>query len=415
MTADPRERSLRIAAGIAAVLVLLLAAAFGAALLLTDRSTLARSVVWMESDIGDLRRFPSRTIPRAEAVSPLPRGPADRRLPAVVSEGHLAGETLDEFLGRHATRAFVIVQRGEVVYERYFNGGSPSRLETSFSMAKSFASTLAGIAIDDGSIGSVEDPVTRYLPELARRDPRFERIRIRHLLTMSSGLRYVEEGRPWSDDAVTYYGTDLREVALERSRIERAPGEEWLYNNFNPLLLGLVLERATGRSVADYMAAKLWQPMGAEGDASWSLDSRSSGFEKMESGVNARARDFARFGRLMLDDGRAGSRQVVSREWVRAATRGRAFGGLADFYGAMWWVRPQAQAARDPFLARGKYGQVIAVVPDREIVMVRLGSDEAGIDWPATMLDLASGLGEPAGVAGGRGGRPRAGARGERR
>jgi CubicO group peptidase (beta-lactamase class C family) len=402
MSSDRSRRRTRIAASLAAMLVLLPALAYGAAHLLTDRSTLARSVVWTESDIGDLRRFPSRTIPRARAVSPLPRGPADRKLPAVVADAHLAGETLDEFLARHATRAFVVVQRGELIYERYFNGGSASRLETSFSMAKSFASTLVGIAIDDGSIASVEDPITRYLPELARRDPRFQRIRVRHLLTMSSGLRYVEAGRPWSDDAVTYYGTDLREVALERTRIEGAPGRKWLYNNFNPLLLGLILERATGRKVADYMASRLWQPLEAEADASWSLDSKTSGFEKMESGVNARARDFARFGRLLLDDGRVGSRQVVSREWVREATRGRAFGGLVDFYGAMWWVRPQAQAARDPFLARGKYGQVIAVIPDRDIVMVRLGSDEAGIDWAATMLDLASSLAEPAGGASGR-------------
>ncbi len=109
-------------------------------------------------------------------------------------------------------------------------------------MAKSFLSTLVGIAIDEGVIASVDDSITRYVPELARRDARFAEIRIRDLLTMSSGLRYVEAGMPWSDDAVTYYGVDLREVALERTEIQRRPNSEWRYNNFNPLLLGLVLE-----------------------------------------------------------------------------------------------------------------------------------------------------------------------------
>ena len=132
----------------------------------------------------------------------------------------------------------------------------------SFSVAKSFVSTLVGIAIDEGLIGSVEDPVTDYLPELAVRDPRFERITLRDLLTMSSGIRFWETDLPWpwTDDTYTYYGVDLRDVGLNGTRIERPPGQEWHYNNYHPLLLGMVLERATGMSVSDYMATRLWQP-----------------------------------------------------------------------------------------------------------------------------------------------------------
>ena len=365
----------------------------GAAHLLTDRSTFARAVAWMESDIGDLRRFPNRSIPRSGSPWPLASGPEKREVAAAVPDETLTGVALDDFLERHATRAFVVLRGNRIIYERYFNGGSPSRIETSFSMAKSFTSTLVGIAIDEGAISSVEDPVTRYVPELARRDRRFQRVRIRHLLTMSSGLAYEEEGLPWSDDAVTYYGTDLRGVALEDTRIDRPPGEQWLYNNFNPLLLGLVLERATGQSVADYMSTRLWQPLGAEHDASWSVDSHDSGFEKMESGVNARARDFARFGRLMLEEGRSARGQVVSRRWVRQATSAGGLGSPVDFYGALWWVDPQAGAGRDPFFARGKFGQVIAVVPDQDLVLVRLGSDDAGVDWAELAIDLAQRVG----------------------
>ena len=112
-------------------------------------------------------------------------------------------------------------------------------------------------------------------------------------------------------------------MALERTEIERAPGREWQYNNYNPLLLGLVLERVTGMSVSDYMARQLWQPLGAAGDASWSLDSVRSGFEKMESGLNATALDYARFGLLFLHGGRWNGERIVSRGWVRAAIAAR--------------------------------------------------------------------------------------------
>ena len=387
-----RRRARRIAINALLVVALLLVAVFGGAPLLTDRSGIARAIAWMESDIGDMHRFPSRTISRGGEVSPLPRGPEERALGLAVPNEALVGVSLDEFLADHATRAFLVVHRGRIVYERYFNGGGPTRLETSFSMAKSFTSTLVGIAVDEGAIRSIDDPITRYLPELARRDSRFERIRVRDLLTMSSGLRYVEGGLPWSDDAVTYYGADLREVALERPDIERPPNEQWHYDNFHPLLLGLILERATKSRVADFMASRLWRPMGAEADASWSLDSKNSGFEKMESGVNARARDFARFGELFLHGGRYNGRRIVSAEWVRQATSGTALDDPADFYGAMWWVDPQADARRDPFFARGKYGQMIGVVPDQDLVVVRLGSDDAGVDWQELILDLAQRL-----------------------
>jgi CubicO group peptidase (beta-lactamase class C family) len=171
-----------------------------------------------------------------------------------------------------------------------------------------------------------------------------------------------------------------------RTEIERAPGLGWHYNNFNPLLLGLILERATDMAVADYMETRLWRPMGAEADASWSLDSEDSGFEKMESGINARARDFARFGLLMLRGGRAETRRVVASGWVRAATVDRSgyFG-----YDLGWWVEAGSRGGQLPFVVRGKYGQVVAVDPAQGAVVVRLGSDDAGVDWKTVALDVA--------------------------
>jgi CubicO group peptidase (beta-lactamase class C family) len=255
-------------------------ALYGSAHLLTGSSGFARAIACGESDIEDRHRSPARAIRAGGDPWQLQRAPA-----------HLG---LDEFLEEHSTRAFIVLQGGRLVYERYFNGGSREQLETSFSVAKSFLSTPIGIAIEEGAISGLDEPITRRLPELRDRDPRFARIHIGDLLSMSSGIRYEEEGMPWSDDAVTYYGTDL--------------------------LLGLILERATGTAVAEYLETRLWRPREAEADASWSLDSEDSGFEKMESGINARARDFARFGLLMLRKGRAETGRVIRPGWVKAAT-----------------------------------------------------------------------------------------------
>ena len=287
-----------------------------------------------------------------------------------------------------------MVHEDRLVWERYFGGSTRESLLTSFSAAKSFVSTLVGIAIEEGLIGSVDDPVTEYLPELTARDPRFREITLRHLLTMSSGIRYEEGGFPsFGDDTYTYYGVDLREVALNRTRIEGPPGIAWEYNNYHPMLLGLVLERMTGTSVSDFMTRRLWQPLGAEADATWSLDSERSGFEKMESGLNARAVDYARFGLLFLHNGEWNGRRIVSPEWVRAATGADATTDLAYYhgYGYFWWKDVERPGR---FYALGKYGQYIYVAPDADAVVVRFGRDwgVGSMTWLATFRDVADQL-----------------------
>jgi CubicO group peptidase (beta-lactamase class C family) len=366
-----------LAAGVG--LVVVLGPVYGAAHLLTDRYAWARSVAWMESDVEDQFRFPARTVPAGETASELPRGRMSEDLRLAV----------DDLLHATGTRAFLVVHKDELVVEKYLDGATADDRQTSFSMAKSILSTLVGIAVEDGLI-DLDEPVPTYLPELAERDSRFSAITVRDLLTMSSGIRYREHGMPWSDDALTYYGTDLRELALDRPRIEGAPGERWHYNNFHPLLLGLVLERVTGTTVSDFMATRLWQPLGAEADATWSLDSEASGFEKLESGVNARPRDFARFGLMMLHEGRWNGRRILSEEWVREATAASTATDPAAFYQYLWWVGPEDPDGRASYFARGKYGQTIGVFPDEDVVVVRLGTIDAGVDWPATLQEIAT-------------------------
>jgi CubicO group peptidase (beta-lactamase class C family) len=373
------------------VVALLIAAVLGVyawAWSSTDESTLARAMIWRESDVGDQHRFPARRIPAGARASPLPVGvEAD-----LVADGE--GTELDEFLRETDTLAFVVVHEDRLVYERYFDGATRGSLQTSFSAAKSFVSTLVGIAIEAGLIGSVDDRITEYLPDLAARDPGFRQITLHDLLTMSSGIRWREGGFPsLGDDTYTYYGVDLRDVALNRVRIEGPPGVAWQYNDYNPLLLGLVLERTSGTSVANFMATRLWQPLGAEADATWNLDSERSGFEKMESGLNARPVDYARFGLLFLHNGKWNGRRVVSKAWVRAATRAGSptDPGYYANYRYFWWLDPDRPGR---FYAFGKYGQYIYVAPDADTVVVRFGSGSGvtSTTWLATFRDVAEQL-----------------------
>jgi CubicO group peptidase (beta-lactamase class C family) len=388
MKTKPRwvRRGLLVAGSVLALLVAAVLGVYVWARASTDESTFARALVWRESDIGDQHRFPARRIPAGGRASPLRAG--------AEADFVVRGEGLDEFLRETDTLAFLVVHEDRLVHERYFHGATRENLQTSFSAAKSFVSALVGIAIDAGLIDSIEDPVTDYLPELAERDPEFRQITLRHLLTMSSGIRYREGGFPsLGDDTYTYYGVDLRDVALNRTRIDAPPGLAWHYNNYHPLLLGLVLERTTGTSVSDFMARRLWQPLGAEADATWNLDSESSGFEKLESGVNARPVDYARFGLLFLHGGEWNGRRIISEDWVRASTAADPATDPASYHGYryFWWLDVERPGR---FYALGKYGQYIYLAPDAGAVVVRFGRDW-GVGnniWLATFRDVADQL-----------------------
>ena len=364
---------------------------YGWAIASVQRSTTARAMVWLDADVDDRFRFPSRPIAAGETVSPLPTG-TQVDLDAATAD-IINGRSFDGFLRSNDTLGFVVVHEDRLVYQRYFDGAGRSTLQTSFSVAKSILATLIGIAIDEGRIGGIDDPVTEYVPELLDRDQRFARITLRDLLSMSSGIRYVEPAVPvpWGDDVETYYGIDLRRAALEDTVIEGPPGEVWHYNNYHPLLLGLVLERATGMTVSAYASSRLWQPMGAESDASWSLDSERSGFEKLESGFNATPVDYARFGLLYLHGGQVASSRIVSEDWVEAATAADTTTDPSGYYQYFWWLDTERPGR---FYALGNLGQYVYVAPDADVVIVRNGR-EWGVEnltWLAVFRQIADSL-----------------------
>lgn len=366
---------------------------WGAAVSTLDSFAISRALVWGDADVDDWMRFAAHSVPARGDAPPLEQSPVDERLDLEVIRppGHDQVQDTDQFMVESETTALIVLRGDQVVLERYYNGSSRQAVQTSFSVAKAFVSTLIGIAIADGHITSVDDPVTRYIPELAERDRRFDAITLRHLLTMSSGLRYEKSGTPWGDDALTYYSPDLRQLALNNSQIETAPGQRFLYNNYNPLLLGIVLERATGESVARYLERSLWVPLGMEASGSWSVDSEASGFEKMESGINARAIDFARLGLLHLHGGAWQGEQIVPSAWVTEAVTPwvtEAYAGRG--FGYYWWTMPAVDDRGERYLAIGNKGQYIFVAPGSETVVVRFGRDFGYDHWPELLDEIAA-------------------------
>jgi len=352
-----------------------------------DRTLAARVRAFGDASVLDYLIFPARSLERSGTPFFFPRhleedSVAQRLSGLEYLPGHAIG-ALDPFLERTGSTSFIVIRNDTVLYEQYFNGWARDSTFTSFSVAKAFVSTLVGIAIDRGLIHSVDDSVTRYLPELARRDTRFSRISIGDLLRMSSGLRYVEE-RPPHDDQRTYMDPDLRRAALDSSMIVEEPGHHWLYNNYNPLLLGMILERASGGSVTALLQSALWNPLGMEFGGSWSLDSRETGFEKMESGINARAIDFAKLGELYLHHGQWGAQRVLSEAWVRAATQpwptpagyygnDPFFNADGHYFGYFWWG-DRRDGGESDYHTVGNKGQYVFCSPQRHVVIVRTGT-----------------------------------------
>ncbi|TFY98633.1 serine hydrolase domain-containing protein [Ramlibacter rhizophilus] len=381
---------------LAALLLMVLALAWSLAVY--PAQYVFRTLAWGESDVDDRLRFPARELLARPGAVELPADAQPARVRAAFAAA-VQGEDLDAWMAAQQTLGFVVLQHGRVIYEGYYNGHGRDERATSFSAAKSVLATLVAAAAEDGLL-DLDEPVTRRVPELGRRDPRFARFTLRHLLGMRTGIRYVETGLPHGDDAKTYYWPDLRALALDQSRIDGEPGTGWLYNNYHPLLLGLVLERATGMPVAKYLEQRLWQPAGMAAAASWSLDSEAAGFEKMESGVNARTLDFARLGQLMLARGTAeGGRRVLSERTVRLLTSPEGAADLSArqpglYYQLFWWGRRDPRWG-DAFYALGKYGQFIFVSPDNGVVIARNGREQGPptAQWTALFARMAHELG----------------------
>ena len=369
-----------------------------------------RTLKSRESSVDDyLNNFPLREL--TASATPFSFSEAVSSDARAQLQSVLDTSDIDGFLSETHTQALIVIKDDTLVYEEYAYGLDRDSRATSFSVAKSIDSALIGIAIDEGFIASVSDPITDYLPELSERDSDFEQITIRDLLLMASGLDY-REFRWWlfnGDDPLTTYYPNQRQISLENINIVDPPGQYFLYNKYHPQLLGMILERTTGMSVTEYTQTRLWDRIGMEYGGAWALDSDESGFEKMEAGLNARPIDFAKFGRLFLNNGEWEGEQVLSAEWVEESTSldppthnadyySRGWGPSvyddgAGYYKYMWYGRLRVGEPAD-IMAEGDHGQFIYISPANDVIIVRNGT-EFGLtseQWIDAFYRLAGGL-----------------------
>lgn len=313
--------------------------------------------------------FPTRLVKRGAAVSPLPVAVQPLALSFKVGDQTWS---VDDYMVRNRAAGLLVLKDGQVVLERYGLGQTPQMRWTSFSVAKSFSSTLVGAAIRDGRIQSLDDPITTYLPGL--KGSAYEGVSVRQILNMTSGVRWNEDyGDPESDVArfatePSVEGSDPVVSYMARLPREAAPGTKWVYKTGETNLVGSLVRAATGKTLSDYLSEKLWQPLGMEGDAYWMLD--RSGAEIAGCCLSATLRDYGRFALFFLRGARLpDGTPVVPEGWVGQATTPtreatEALKGRGG-YGLQWWTTP-GKAYR----ASGIFGQGLWIDPELHLVVV---------------------------------------------
>lgn len=330
----------------------------------------------LDADVNSLtfhnmdQLFTTRVVGRAGPVWPLPR--ADHPLDFTYSF-HDQSYTAEQFLERTYTNALLVMKNGRIVYERYRNQTNETTRFMAFSMTKSITSILIGIALEERRIASIDDPITKYLPELASGG--YNGVTIRQILQMRSGVDY-EERYDFGNPGVAARNHELSlvtnvarfaDVARTIKR-KNPPGSTWEYKTLDTAVLGWLLERVSGGStVAAYTAQRLWEPLGTESNGFYIMDGPPGvGREFSGAGFNATLRDFARVGQMVLDGGTANGHQIVSKQWLAESTR--PTGGEGPGYGYQWWMGTRPGS----FQAVGLQGQYIHVDPASRTVVVKM-------------------------------------------
>lgn len=338
----------------------------------TNKDVLFWSIKQRDATFRAMDRIPilskSRIIPAGKDVYPLPKGaPLD------------VGIDIDAYMKDQRTAGLVIIQDDKIRLEKYGLGFSADGRWTSFSVAKSFTSTLVGAAIRDGYIKSIDDKVSDYIPDL--KGSVYDDVTIKQLLTMTSGVRWNEDyADPKSDVALFNAhkadpGIDVTVSYMRKLKREAPPGMKWVYKTGETNLIGVLVSSATGKNLSDYLSEKIWRPFGMEHDATWLLG--PTGHEISGCCIQASTRDFARFGLFILGGGNAKGKPVLPDRWIAEATAKHADTNPGDAnrsedgYGYQWWI-----ANDGSFAARGIFGQGIFIDPKRKLVIASNSS------WP---------------------------------
>ena len=345
-------------------------------------------------DEKDAKRFPYRTVMQSpdSAVfgfkKTLDTLEEIKRIRVENKSINSTGVALNQFVELHKTISFAIIRNDSLLYEYYATNYSAKKNVTSFSIAKSYITMLIGIAINEGFIKSVNDPVTDYITEWKYK-PGYNLITIKDLLRHTSGLKFTENiFNPESDQLQFYYGTTLRKNILA-SAIKEPPRLHFDYQSENPSLLALIIERTTGNTVSNYLQKKIWSQIGTEAPALWSTDRKdSAAIEKAFCCLNARTLDFAKFARLLLNKGNWNGKQIIPRHWIEESIISTTANGGKISYGYNLGIGP---AAYNSFYPIGLYGQLLYIYPKKNLIIVRFGDADINYNlnyWKEIMLQL---------------------------
>ncbi|MFD1194510.1 serine hydrolase domain-containing protein [Seohaeicola saemankumensis] len=302
----------------------------------------------------------------AGPVSPLPRGPA-----------MTPPDGFDTWLTDRAVTALLVLKDGEIRHEDYYRGTGPDDRRISWSVAKSYLSAMMGIVLEEGTIDSLDDPVTKYVPALA--GSAYDGTTILNVLQMASGVSFDEDYLDFNSDInrmgrVLALGQSMNGFAAGLRDRFTEPGRQWQYVSIDTHVIGMVIAGATGRSIPDLMQEKLIAPMGLEADPLYITDGHGTAF--VLGGLNLTTRDYARFGQMFLQMGEWNGQQIVPIDWVAASTEPSApTAPGAEQYGLQWWMAPNAPDGE--FYGRGIYGQYIYINRAKGIVIAANGADRA--------------------------------------
>ncbi len=347
------------------------------AIQITGNTYIYKALIYNFADIDDLDIFDTRIV----AI--------DKPQPWPIASGYNRNKLSQPLLAeleKNKSVAFLVIKNDSIQHEQYWDHYDQNSYSNSFSMAKTITSILIGIALNEGKIKNLDEPVGNYLPHF--KEGHNGALTIRQTLMMSSGLNWDESySSLFSMTTIAYYGSDLQKL-VNQLQVVDTPGKKFDYMSGNTLLLSMVVEKATGMTLSEYASEKLWKQMGAEQPAQWSVD-KKDGEEKSYCCFYSNARDFARFGKLYLDSGAWNGKQIVSKDYVRESLTPAPLdftGNEPNCYGYQWWLTEEK--SHHVFYCRGLRGQYIVVIPDQHIIFVRLGieREKAGADHK--LIDL---------------------------
>ena len=309
--------------------------------------------------LEDYEVFDNRTVEAAELPQEWP-----------LHENYNTIEPTERLLKAHEeyrSVAYLIIKNDSIFHEKYYNGYSDTSKSNSFSMAKSMVTGMLGKAIEDGKIESIDQKVGDFFEEF--NEGYAADLTVGDLASMASGLDWVEEYYNPLNITTRSYFTDDLESLLRNRRITGKPGQEYLYLSGNTQLLGMLIRQAVGANLSEYFSESFWRPMGAKDDALWQVDSKANGMEKTFCCFATNAKDFARFGKLYKDYGKWNGEQLIDSSYVALSTRPRF--EKSPEYGYGWWL---SEIEDKPLFAmRGHLGQYVIVIPEDNLIVVRLG------------------------------------------